>query len=172
MANSKRSPLFELCERRSMDRLPHQRRASRKTCFFVFCAARWAQNPSHEADCCTKFALCSCRVRTFAVGQTPSARLVRTMRAPFNVPSPAPTKSRLKDLLFCFCGVEQAHRHKGGVPVRRDLNGFPTARKYSRYSSARYARLDYRLICFGRITKNSYQLFFPRLPVSRTIKKP
>ena len=82
--------LFALCERRLMSRLPHQQRASRKTCFFVFCAVRWAQNPYREADQNRKFALYSCRARTFATRQTPCARLVRTMRAPFNVPSPAP----------------------------------------------------------------------------------
>ena len=71
-------------------RLPHQQRASRKTCFFVFCAVRWAQNPYREADQNRKFALYSCRARTFATRQTPCARLVRTMRAPINVPSPAP----------------------------------------------------------------------------------
>ena len=57
------------------------------------------------------------------------------MRAPFNVPSPAPTRSKSQDLLFCFCGDRDGTPPLWWFVVSWDLNGFPTARKYSRCAS-------------------------------------
>ena len=64
------------------------------------------------------------------------------------------------------------------------LRGSPTARKYSLLFGGAYAPNDaiYRkryaftdaliklLVFFGRVVKNSYQLFFPRLPATSTKK--
>ena len=48
--------------------------------------------------------------------------------------------------------------------------GSPTARKYTQNVRSLFLA-SFFLISFGRFMKNSYQLFFPRLPVARTTKK-
>ena len=75
-----------------------------------------------------------------------------------------------KTCFFVFAGIETSHHRYGGLTSHGTWTG---SRRLENIVVARRSihSLLQLLIFFGRVIKNSYQLFFPRLPVYRTNKK-